>query len=604
MTTNQIFGKMKKTPASKLETTTLRGFGGGWNAVDDDYTMAPKYCSALVNCYRTASGGQAVRWGTGWFADIKSVRNSPIVDCEYFNGRIVLVTESGNIVTITDAGAVTEIWNTAIAALLPGAPSTWSTGLTQVTFVPFKNQLLIHNGVDKPVAISSAFAVTYLQDGGTGSNVNVPIGKYACIAANYHCVAGFSGSPTEVIISAAGTSGTFIGDPAPNDSISIDVGAYAPEGAASIRGIAGFRTNLIVHLQGISIQVVLGQYDDAGNHKPQFPDTFPKFGLIGDRCITVIENDLIFGGLGGLSSARRNVYTQALDSTYISSVIEPAYRQIVAQLTDAEQLTDAFSVYDPLQRNLMMFTKDGDGLIYTSNEKLGYKSWSKFVGMDYRCGCTSFLGRVFLASGTRIYQLGNKTFGESYTADKVNDRDVVWAQNTAFTTNTLVWDDIAEQTYKMLQDHTSPLTGTFEDDRTANPTVYELYEGVPIEFELEIPWLTGKDPMKTKQMRFISVGTTGTAEFTTECYVDNLYKDYDNIVIYDPALSMVFTGNDTPGFGLFTDPYGGGRRSRTPLLYKYPVKFKAIKFRIYGSTIHPLEISSFSFVFSRGRYFR
>lgn len=601
---NSIFGKMKKLPASKLETTTLHGFGGGWNAVDDEYSMAPKYCTSLVNFYRNPAGGQTLRWGSAWFADITSVRDSPIVDMEYFNGRIIAVTESGNILTVTDAGAVTEIWNTAIAAALVGAPAAWAAGVTQVTFVPFKNLMIIHNGVDKPVQISSAFAVTYLQDAGTGSNVNVPIGKYACIAANYHCVSGISGSPTEIVISAAGTSGTFVGDPAPNDSISIDVGAYAPEGAASIRGIAGYRTNLIVFLQGITIQVTLGEYDDAGNHTPKFPDTFPKFGLIGDRCVTVVENDLIFGGLGGLSSARRNQYTQALDSSYISNVIEPQYRKLVAELTDTEQLIDAFSVYDPLDRNLMMFLKDGNALVYTSNEKLGYKGWSKFEGLDYRCGCTSFLGRVFFATGKRIFQQGNKVFGETYNADKINDRDAVWAQNTVFTTDQLIWDDVTEETYTVLLDHTTPATGTFVDDRTANPLVYELYEGIPIDFELEMPWFTGRDPVKTKQMRFISIGSSGTAEFTVECYVDNLYKDYDGEVIYDPALSMVFTGNDTPGFGTFTEAFGGSRRSRSPLLYKYPAKFKAVKFRVYGSTIHPLLLSSFSFMFSRGRYFR
>jgi hypothetical protein len=196
-----IFNKsMKKSQASKLETSTLRGFGGGWNAVDDDHAMAPRYCTSLVNFQRTPSGGQQKRWGTKWFVDIKDVNDSPIVDQYYFNGRLINVCENGVIVSVTDGGTKAVIWNTAIAAELPGAPSAWTTGVTQVSFVPFKNTLIIHNGQDKPVSISSAFAVTYLQDLATGSNVNVPIGKYGCIAANYHCVAGFSASPTEIII--------------------------------------------------------------------------------------------------------------------------------------------------------------------------------------------------------------------------------------------------------------------------------------------------------------------------------------------------------------------------------------------------------------------
>lgn len=601
-----IFNKsMKKAQPSRLETSTLRGFSGGWNVVDDEHSMAPRYCVTLNNFMRTPSGGQKKRWGTGWFTDISDVNDSDIIDQTYFNGRIISVCANGKIVTTTDAGANAVIWDDTIAAALPGAPDGWNAGVIQCTFVPYKNTMIIHNGVDKPVTISSAFAVTYLQDLATGSNVNVPIGKYACVAANYHCIAGFDNSPTEIVISAAGTSGTFPGDADPNDSISIDVGAYAPEGAASIRGIAGYRTNLIVFLQGISIQIVLGSYDADGKHKPQFPDTFPKFGLIGDRCITVVENDLVFAGLGGLSSAKRNAFiTQALDSSYLSSIIEPAYRKQIAALTDTEQLLNAFSVYDPLQRNLMVFAKDGNGLVYTSNEKLSYKGWSSFSGMNYTCGCTSFLGRVFLSSGTRIFQLGNKTFGEEYHADRVNDRDANWAQSTLFESNKLIRDTVTEEIWKVLIEHTTPATGTFADERSAHPEYYELYEGVAIDFELEMPWFEGKDRMKIKHNRYINVGSMGTSEFTVECYVDDLYKDIDGNKIYDAALSLVFTGNETPGFGIFTDQYGGGRRSGTPLLYKYPVKFKLIKFRIFGSSVHPLELNSFSFVFARGRYFR
>lgn len=597
---------MQRPGKSKVETTTLRGWGGGWNAIDDDHAMAPRYCKTLINFNRTSSGGQKLRYGTGWFADIKSVRNSDIVDQYYFNGRIINVTESGNIVTVTEAGVVAEIWSDLIAASLPGSPAGWTAGVEAVTFVPHKSSLIIHNGVDKPIKISSAFAVTYVQDESTGSNVNVPIGKYGCVAANYHCVAGIPGSPTEIVISAAGTNGVFPGDPAPNDSISLDVGAYAPEGAASIRGIAGYRTNLIVFLQGVSIQITLGEYVD-GVHTPRFPDTFPKFGLIGPRCVTTIENDLVFGGLGGLSSAKRNVYTQGtLDAVYISNIVEPEYRRIVAELDDDEQLRDAFSVYDPLQRNYILFTKEGTALCYTSNEKLNYKGWSLFQGMNYRCGCTTFLGRVFLADGTRIYQMGNKTFGEEYFADRVNDRDYTWTVGMAAVQGDVIWDDVGEQSYTVLVSHTIPnLTFAQAREDELYSTYYEEYNGEPIEFELEMPWFEGKDSMKTKKLLFIGAGSTGTAEFTVECFVDDFYKDIDGNVVYDPAVSLTLAGHDAAGFGYGDDDsFGGRRRSRDARLYKYPAKFKIAKFKITGSTTEPLELTSFSFIFSRGRYFR
>jgi hypothetical protein len=602
---NRVFpNKSKKTPQSKLENVTLRGFGGGWNAVDDDLSMQPRYVKTLKNFVRTASGGQAIRFGNNFFVDIKGTHNSDIVDIVYYNNRLVCVCEDGWVVTITDGGTQAAIWNPTIAAALPGSPGFWGSTFKSVSFVPFKNKLVIHNGVDKPIIVSSAFAVTYLQDEGTGSNVNTPIGKFGCTAANYHCVAGFDASPTEIVISAVGTVGTFPLDPDPNDAISIDVGAYAPEGAASIRGIAGYRSFLIVFLQEITLQVKLGVYDDTGNHKPEFPDSFPKFGLVGNRCITTIENDLIFSGLQGLSSAKRNTYaTGQLDSSTVSSVIEPEYQRIMGELTDEEKQIGTFSIYDRLGHNLVIYTPDGNALVYSSNEKLRYKSWSFYESVAWRCGCTTLLGRVFLCDGTKIFQHGNNTFGERYYADRMNDRDANWATATAYTVGALRWDTVTEESYTCSVSHTSG-GGTFLADRETHPDWWTLYEGEPISFEMEMPWFDGKDPMKVKQLRFISVGTRGTAEFTVQMYVDNLYKNFEGTQVYDPALSMTFIGNDAPGYGEDVGPYGGGRRSNDPNLWSYNAKFKMAKFRIIGSTIKPLEVINFSFLYAKGRYSR
>src|SRR6478735_2238716 len=126
--------------ASKLESTTLRGFGGGWNTIDQDLSMPPKFQVELINFLRTSSGSQMVRFGSLFNCDIKTVRNSPIVDGYYFNGRNVVVTESGNILTTDEVGGtITEIWNSTLSAALPGAPAAWGPTVTQVTFVPFKN---------------------------------------------------------------------------------------------------------------------------------------------------------------------------------------------------------------------------------------------------------------------------------------------------------------------------------------------------------------------------------------------------------------------------------------------------------------------------------
>jgi hypothetical protein len=442
---------------------------------------------------------------------------------------------------------------------------------------------------------------------GSGSNVNVPIGKYGCVAANYHCVAGIPSSPTEIIISSQGTSGVFPGDPAPNDSISIDVGAYAPEGAAAIRGIAGFRTFLLVFLQNVCIQIKLGKHDEAGVHVPEFPDTLPQFGLLGNRCIVTIENDILFSGLSGLASARRNMYApDSMDSDYLSSVVSPSYRRSMGILTDLEQLEDVFAVYDKLNNDYLIHLPDMSVLCYTFNTRLKMHSWSLMENtVPYRSGWTTILGRLFLSYGTKIFLKGNSTFaGENYYADRLLDRDTVYTPSTVWPLNILVYDTVTLEVWRCVVPYTGSSQPSFAVERTNNPEKWTQYYGVPIPIEFELPWIDGKDPTKLKQLRYVSMATKGDAEFTFMAYVDNLYKDVEGNIVYDPAVSMVFIGNDAYGYGFDDDPFGMGRRSRDPRLAGFPVKFKTVKFRILGSVSKKLELVNLSFLFATGRYQR
>lgn len=606
--------KTRKKIPSKLESTTLRGFGGGWNAIDEDLSMPPKFQVELINFHRTSSGSQAVRFGSTFYADIKSVNDSPIVDGTYFNDRTVVVCQNGRVLTIDSTGTViTIIWSPAIVtALPPPNPNIpWSTGLTFVSFVPFKDSLIIHNGVDKPIIINSKFETTWLQDPSNGSTVNVPIGRYGCVASNYHCIAGLKPygtppvpHPTEVFVSAKGTAGVWPKDEN-SDGMSFDVGAFAPEGAASIRGIAGFRTYLLVFLQNVTVQVKLGEYDATGHHQPKFPDTLPQFGLLGSRSIVTVENDMMFCGLSGLASAKRNLYSpDTVMSDFLSSLISPAYRREVGALTDNEQLNVAFAVYDKLNNDFLLSLVNGRMLCYTFNPRLKMHAWSAFESMGWTAGWTSILGRMYLAKGTRIFQSGNDTFtGEDYHADRILDRDYSYAASRpSFAVNDLVYDTVTGEVWKCLIAHAGAPLATFDLERAANPTAWAQYFGNSIPFEMELPWIDGKDPTKLKQLRFVSVASKGDAEFSVDAYVDNLFKDVQGNVVYNPSASMVFIGNDAYGYGFDDGSYGMGRRSRDPRLYGFPLKFKVIKFRITGSINKKLDVVNMSFLFARGQF--
>lgn len=604
----QILPPSSRKAAMKLQSLVLRGFGGGLNAVADDISMEPRFQVDLVNFRRTASGSQRLRFGSNWLADVKSVITGNILNMEFFAGTIICVSVDGKIAAVDPDGTVTKIWDSGIAALLPGTPAGWSGSLTFCSFVPYKSTLIVHNGIDKPISISSSHIVTYLKDAGTGSNVNVPIGHFGCVVSNYHCVAGLPSSPTLVYVSAAGTSGTFPGDPAPNDSISFDVGAYAPSGAPEIRGIAGFRTNLLVFFQDSTLVVKLGVYNDAATpvHVPEFPDSLPAVGLLGYRCIVRPGNDLIFAGLSGISDAKRELFSGLINSDPLSSIVGPAYLRALGELTDTQMLNSSFMVHDKLLSDIMLFLPGGQVFVYSYDEKLRYRAWSTYEDLPWSCGCRSFLGRTFYASGSRVFQAGNSIFaGENYYSDRLNDRDNNWLPSHSYVVGDLIRDTVTVESYRCIANNISG-TVTFAQDRADQvlSPKWEIYTGTAIDFRLETPWLDSRDPMEVKHNKYIQFATKGTSEFTCDAFVDNLYKDDDGDIIYDPAASMDFIGNDAPGFGFDAGPYGGGRRSRDPRLFKFPLKFKTIKLVLSGATQKPLEMVNAAFLYAKGRYHR
>jgi len=303
-----------------------------------------------------------------------------------------------------------------------------------------------------------------------------------------------------------------------------------------------------------------------------------------------------------LASAKRNLYSpDTVMSDYLSSIVAPSFRQQVGALTDAQQLNNAFAVYDRLNNDFLLFLLNGNVLVYTFNPRLKMHSWSSFENMAWTAAWTSVLGRLFLAKGTRVFLSGNSTFaGENYYADRLLDRDYAYSPTgAAFTAGDLVLDTVDGTIWQCQTTHTRTGYATFAVEREANPTAWVQYEGLAIPIEMELPWIDGKDPTKLKQLRYVSLATKGDAEFSFDCYVDNLYKDVEGNVVYDPSLSMVFIGNDAYGYGFDDGPYGMGRRSRDPRLYGYPTKFKSIKFRVWGNINKKLELVNLSFLYAR-----
>lgn len=550
----QVGYKSAAGSAPQLAEATLRDFSGGLNLVDSDATIKSNYAKVLTNMHRDQDGGMSMRWGTRFFVDVSDVVAGSIVEQTYFNDRLIVFMDSGEIASVDADGTKTAIWNSTIASALPGAPSGWSTGLVSIDFSEFKSDLNVTNGVDKPIFINKSFEVKYLQDLATGSNIYVPIGRFITTVANYNVIAGVSATPNELHISSKGAAGTFAGDPDPNDGTSINIGAYAPAAGGDLRGISSFRNFLLVHFAKQTVPVELGIYDTDGNHTPKPVDVIPDFGIISHRMGVALNQDFVFADENGVHTAKRNIFGGALEASSLSDKIVSAFAG-ETPFTQADRYK-SFSVYNKLERRVMFFLYvDGEWFIWVLSfeGELKRLAWSQFTGWDFTCGCLSSRSRIYLAKGTKIYLYGNSTFpDEAFTSDFIDDPAVT--------------------------------------------------EPVAISFDWELPWSDISARMRKKQIKYLGIDTEGTATFSVAAFIDNFYKKHDGS--YDPIVQLDYVAGDSPGYGAGDQPYGGGRRAKDERSWGFPLEFKKFKLRIFGTSKGRLKISTITILYKASGYHR
>lgn len=592
--------KFKRKPLI-LKTKTVSDFSGGLDLVDNELTLRSRYAKVLDNMVQGSDGSNAVRFGTKYKYSIDTVATGTLIEIVYFSSYIIAFTSTGQIVKITEAGVATLIWSTAIAALLPGAPTGWSSGLTVgcIDTTEFRQELIVQNGTDKPIKITKSGVVDYLQDIPTGSNINTPTGKYVTTVGNYLVVAGISAAPTTLYISNAGTSGTFVGDPAPNDGITLDVATYVAENSSGIIGLAAFRGQLIVIFEGAILVITLGGYEGT-THKPAVQDNIVEHGTINHRTIVTVKNNLILADITGVHTAVKSNYG-LINTEAISDLIDPDY--IASISTDTALRPMCFSVWDHLGKSITTFvtTEDGVYVGWTmgfSKDNLKAPAWSRLTGWSFTCGCTSARGRVYMGTGTKIYQAGNDTFAdEDYSADFMSDAQANWIVGNAYVIGDRV--NVDGITYTCLVNHMS--SSDFDTDLAL--LYWELYEGAEINFIWEFPWTSLDNRTVKKGLKYIQADTTGRGSFKLQVFVDNFFID-SLTGDYTPAIEQDFVGGDSAGYGDGDQPFGGGRRLRDERPWGMPAEFKIMKMRIVGSSPLALKIITLSILYNVGTHRR
>lgn len=523
-----------------LESTTLRGFTGGLNVIDDDMNLSYKYATKLNNCFADSDGSIRVRYGTRQFSLLGPGGMSPtgVVNMEYYNTVIIGVTTDGKIWKTDGSGAGTTV-------IFSGwGPTTFAS------FAQFNGMLIIANGSDKPLIVNQAYVCDYLQDLGTATNINTPVCKYVIACGRYLVMAGDPLEPNRVHISAKDTSGTWFGDPPPNDAIHVDVGSLLSKGIV-IRGLLQFRGKLLVlYAEGMIINT-LGVYDAAGNHTPTLgDDIIEQYGCVSHRTAIARGDDGLMLDSEGVPSISRTALSSQFKPERASAFVDPDITALAKSLSFLSLDEHTFAVYDHREGQYMVFVPNNDdpdlttetkAFVYSYRPLLKQDGWSEYTGWNWTCGCRSSLGILFFGDATgQIWRYGSRD-------------------------NPIYYDFMA-----------------------AAPPPDQPDFGTLIAISWELPWLDLKNRDRVKNSKHISFDTRGDSTFTCQMYVDN--------VISSPALSMTFTGGEST----VDAPILANRPTPYKKMYAWPAKFEIMKLKFSGTVIGNTSFASITLKYKLG----
>jgi len=579
----------------RLLDVTIRDFSGGWNVVDNDLNMSTKFSKKLSNMRLGKDGSIGVRHGTRLFSSVAGLTNK-IINHKYYNGHIVVVGGDGIVIKVDSTGKASVIFNTEFANGLPGSPSAWGT-TTFVSFAEFNGELIICNGVNKPLLVNTSMTVTYLNDPATGSNANTPIGKYVQAYSSYLVIAGDPDAVDTLHISSTDTSGVFLGDPAPNDAVDVVMGSRVPQGSSTIKGLGRFRDKAMIAFENSIIIGTLGVFSGA-DHVPTFDDAIEEQGAISHRVMQTIGEDMMFCDNVGVSSASKALFTGNVKSERLSYLVDPEIQKDIGRFDSTSELENrTFAMYHSLEQSYFLFipnagteaqTNETRCFVYRRIKALKVLAWFEYVGWNWTCATVSALKRVFFGKGTDIFIYGQ-------------EQDPIYKDR--------------EGAEEMFDDDTS-----FTDYTGWSPVASTADSGVPIAFIWELPWSDNRERFKVKVSRYINFDTDGDQRFTAKMFVDNLYDDRSfmgetwqdetlfsdglgwDVESLDPTLELEFVGGTAPGYGSdqYGEFYGGGRPTRHEGLYAWTTKYKLFKLRVDGDAVGPLRFISTTLAYQLG----
>lgn len=587
-----------------LRENTARTFNGGLDVADSELNLTSKYARELKNMLVGIDGSNEVRQGCRLFADISSDSDFNILNYQYFAGQIIVMDENMDIYGVDSAGVITPLWTQSIRAA--AHKSAW-TPSTYIVFDEIKGNLIISDGVNKPLNITPAFAVDYLADLATGSNINVPVSNITAKFMKHFVYA----EDSIIKVSERDAAGTWFGDAGAVFVGEFDLASYCVTGDPDVIAMVPFKNYLMVYFKECIVPVQFVEVAATGtdparldiNVSPQ--DIIANYGTTSPRSIQDIGDRVLALDIVGVSNVDISKFTRALSPDRPSRLIDKLLQLATGHCDQSTLHDDVFSIFDRRLAMYMLFIPHGrvvnnghvHGFGYRYIEPLKIAAWCTYDGWRWKCGTRSSEGRVFFSryNDTQIFVLGDETSDPIY-ADYVGEQET-FSDGTTYT------------------------------DQTGNgPVAHATLSGVPIRFAWELPRTDLGHRGVTKTLRYVTLDVDGDQTFTMNVFVDNFYAEAnsgetftDDTLFTDdtgfiadeptrtPALTSERIGRDAMGYGLQlygNSPYGGGNNTGIELNTLMPTKFKTMKMRFEGETMGPLKFTAITLHYQVGNVYR
>lgn len=278
-----------------------------------------------------------------------------IIHMQYFNRKLLVFTDIGEVGTADADGNLARIWGISEAnALSAGLVPTrrcdhWSSDT-------FKSTVIACNGYnkDKPIQIMDDFTVEFLVDKATSSNAAVPKADFVKCLQKYVIFLRTEYGDPFAEFSAKGTDGTFTREASPADSVEVDLSMITGSVEPVILGAAQIREKLFVAFYDKGMIGTLGIYDGS-DHDPDFSDTIAENGTISHRTMISLGNDVFMCDYAGVPSVTISNQSGIFVPTRLSELITPAIQPHLARMTEDTLRQKAFAVFSKSDRTYMLF---------------------------------------------------------------------------------------------------------------------------------------------------------------------------------------------------------------------------------------------------------